>query len=116
MFVATVYMSKFVIDWHKKGQCKVHRPVGCYLDFLCLKDEIILLKRRWIKTATMMASTNPASTSVGKCTKWYKRDNPIRTARITAGMPIFLLFRQIAMAAERLFKECPDGKEKLAGL
>ena len=61
--------------------------------------------------ATKMAITNPPSTSVGKCTNKYNLENPMSVAIITAGIPIFLLFKNKATAATILLIECPDGNE-----
>ena len=57
----------------------------------------------------------PPSTSENQCTHKYMRENEIKTAQISATVPHFLLWQNIATANANETAECPDGNDQSCG-
>ena len=77
---------------------------------------IIYLLYIFIETTPRMEPIKaPIITSVGKCTIRYKRENPIKKARINAYIPHFLFWEIITDAEAKETIVCPEGKEKSFG-
>ena len=57
----------------------------------------------------------PIITSLGKWTKRYNLENPIKKARIKAKIPHLLFWEIITVEEEKEAIVCPEGKEKSLG-
>ena len=69
-------------------------------NFLSLIFSHILLTKKFDKNASNIPNNAPQITSDGKCTYRYSLVKHIKAARIIAGIPNFLLYSKITVAAE----------------